>query len=105
MYLMYIFYITFKKYFWFSSFDLKRTWWILFPNYKKGVLDSQSQVKKLNSGRGFSPGTPASSITKTGHHDIAEMSHPAPLKNINHPFILFRFPNFWFWEYSMNFIL
>ena len=23
-------------------------------------------------GRWFSPGTPASSITKTGHHDIAE---------------------------------
>jgi hypothetical protein len=58
MYLMYIFYITF-------------------------VLDSQSQVKKLNSGRGFSPGTPASSITKTGHHDIAEILLKVALNTIN----------------------
>jgi hypothetical protein len=37
-------------------------------------------VKKLNSGRGFSPGTPASSITKTGHHDIAEILLKVALK-------------------------
>ena len=29
----------------------------------------------------FSPGTPASSTTKTGHHDIAEILHN---KSINH---------------------
>jgi hypothetical protein len=34
-----------------------------FVNYKKGALDSQW----------FSPGTPASSTTKTGRHDIAEV--------------------------------
>jgi hypothetical protein len=27
----------------------------------------------LSHGRRFSPGTPASSTTKTGHHDIAEI--------------------------------
>jgi hypothetical protein len=27
----------------------------------------------LAQGRWFSPGTPASSTTKTGHHDIAEI--------------------------------
>jgi hypothetical protein len=42
-------------------------------NYKKGALDSQSQVIKFSHGRWFSPGTPASSTTKTGRHDIAEI--------------------------------
>ena len=44
--------------------------------YKKGALDSQPQVivyQLLAHGRWFSPGTPASSTTKTGHHDIAEI--------------------------------
>jgi len=45
-------------------------------NYKKGALDSQQQVIKvyqlLAHGRWFSPGTPASSTTKTGRHDIVE---------------------------------
>ena len=44
---------------------------------KKGALDSQSKVIKFTSllahGRWFSPGTPASSTTKTGRHDIAEI--------------------------------
>jgi hypothetical protein len=34
----------------------------------------------LANGRWFSPGTPASSTTKTGHHDIAEIL----LKGIKH---------------------
>ena len=39
-----------------------------FVNNKKGALDSQPQVIKLLAhGRWFSPGTPASSTTKTGH--------------------------------------
>jgi ribosomal protein L5 len=33
---------------------------------KKGALESQPQVIKFTSGRRFSPGTPASSTTKTG---------------------------------------
>jgi len=43
-----------------------------FVNYKKSALDSQPHVIKFN-GWWFSPGTPASSITKTGRHDIAEI--------------------------------
>jgi hypothetical protein len=48
-----------------------------FVSYKKGALDLQPQVIKfyqlLAQGRWFSPGTPASSTTKTGRHDIAEI--------------------------------
>jgi hypothetical protein len=47
-----------------------------YVNYKKGPLDSQPQVivyQLLAHGRWFSPGTPASSTTKTGRHDIAEI--------------------------------
>jgi hypothetical protein len=40
-----------------------------FVNYKKGALDYQL----LAHGRWFSPGTPASSIYKTGRHNIAEI--------------------------------
>jgi hypothetical protein len=43
-------------------------------NYKKGALDSQPQVivyQLLAHGQWFSPGTPASSTTKTGRHDVA----------------------------------
>jgi len=50
-----------------------------FVNYKKGVLDSQSQVIKFTSC--FSPGTPAFSTTKTGHHDIAEILLKVALKH------------------------
>ena len=42
-----------------------------FVNYKKGALDSQPQL--LAHGRWFSPGTSASSTTKTGRHDRAEI--------------------------------
>ena len=48
-----------------------------FVNYKKGALDSQPASVKvyqlLAHGRWFSPVTPASSTTKTGRHDIAEI--------------------------------
>ena len=45
-------------------------------NYKKDALDSVASDKAyqlLAHGRWFSPGTPASSTTKTGRHDIAEI--------------------------------
>jgi hypothetical protein len=42
-----------------------------FVNYKKGASDKAYQL--LAHGRWFSPGTPASSTTKTGRHDIAEI--------------------------------
>jgi hypothetical protein len=52
---------------------------------KKGALDSQPQVIKFTScfahGRWFSPGTPASSTTKTGRHDIAEILLKVALKH------------------------
>jgi hypothetical protein len=44
-------------------------------NTKNGALDSQPQVIKFTSCLpmvGGSPNTPASSITATGRHDIAE---------------------------------
>jgi hypothetical protein len=50
-------------------------------------LDLQSQVIKvyqlLAHGRWFSPGTLASSTTKTGHHDIAEILLKVALNTIN----------------------
>ena len=47
-----------------------------FVNYKKGALDSQPQL--LAQGRWFSP---ASSTTKTGRHDIAEILLKVALKH------------------------
>jgi len=48
-----------------------------FVNYKKGCIRlavaSDKVYQLLGHGRWFSPGTPASSITKTGRHDIAEI--------------------------------
>jgi hypothetical protein len=46
---------------------------VVFVNYKKGALDSDKAYQLLVHGRWFSPGTPASSTTKTGRHDIAEI--------------------------------
>jgi hypothetical protein len=47
-----------------------------FVNYKKGctrlAAASDKVYQLLARGRWFSPGTPASSTTKTGRHDIAE---------------------------------
>jgi hypothetical protein len=45
-----------------------------FVNYKKGCtrLTSDKVYQLLAHGWWFSLGTPASSTTKTGHHDIAE---------------------------------
>ena len=48
-----------------------------FVNYKKGctrlATASDKVYQLLAHGRRFSPGTPASSTTKTGRHDIAEI--------------------------------
>ena len=48
---------------------------------KKGALDSQPQVIKFTS---CSPGTPASSTTKTGLHDIAEILLKVALNTKNY---------------------
>jgi len=48
-----------------------------FVNYKKGctrlAAASDKVYQLLAHGRWFSPGTPTSSTTKTGRHDIAEI--------------------------------
>jgi hypothetical protein len=56
-----------------------------FVNYKKGctrlAATSDKIYQLLAHGRWFSPGTPASSITKTGRHDIAEILLKVALKH------------------------
>jgi hypothetical protein len=48
-----------------------------FVNYKKGwtrlAVACDKAYQLLADGRWFSPGTPASSTTKTSRHDIAEI--------------------------------
>jgi hypothetical protein len=62
-----------------------------FVNYKKGCTQltaaSDKVYQLLAHGRLFSPGTPASSTTKTGRHDIAEILLKVALttKNQNQP--------------------
>ena len=54
-------------------------------NYKKGctrlAAESDKIYQLLAHGRWFSPGTPASSTTKTGRHDIAEILLKVVLKH------------------------
>jgi hypothetical protein len=56
-----------------------------FVNYKKGctrlAATSDKVYQLLAHGRWFSPGTTASSTTKTGRHDIAEILLKVALKN------------------------
>jgi hypothetical protein len=56
-----------------------------FANYKKGCTRlgaaSDKAYQLLAHGRWFSPGTPASSTTKTGRHDIAEILLKVALKH------------------------
>jgi hypothetical protein len=58
-----------------------------FVNYKKGctrfAAASNKVYQLLTHGRWFSPGTPASSTTKTGRHDIAESGVKTPKINQN----------------------
>jgi hypothetical protein len=56
-----------------------------FVNYKKGctrlAATSDKVYQLLAHGRWFSPGTPASSTTKTSRHDIAEILLKVALKH------------------------
>ena len=45
------------------------------------ALYSDKVYQLLSNGRWFSPGTPVSSTTKTGRHDIAEILLKAALKH------------------------
>ena len=60
-----------------------------FINYKKGCTRLAVASDKAYHGRWFSPGTPASSITKTGRHGIAEILLKVALntknQSINNP--------------------
>jgi len=61
------------------STDILPFLWFMpgFVNYKKGctrlAAASDKAYQLLAHGRWFSPGTPASSTTKTGRHDITEI--------------------------------
>jgi hypothetical protein len=59
-----------------------------FANYKKGctrlAAASDKVYQLLAHGRWFSPGTLASSTTKTGRHDIAEILWKVALNTKNH---------------------
>ena len=59
-----------------------------FVSYKKGCTRLEAASDKvyqlLAHGRWFSPGTPASSTTKTGRHDIAEILLKVALNTKNH---------------------
>ena len=65
-----------------------------FVNYKKGCtrLASDKVYQLLAHGQWFSPGTLASSITKTGRHNIAERGVKTPKIKIKSAFLaLFNF--------------
>jgi hypothetical protein len=71
-----------------------------FGNYKKGrtrlAATSDKVYQLLVHGRWFSPGTPASSTTKTGRHDIAEIFYSVHIFSIfflSHTYtLIFFFP-------------
>ena len=69
-----------------------------FVNYKKGctrlVAASDKVYQLLDHDRWLSPGTPASSTTKTGRHDIAEILLKVALNTINQSISL-KMPYFW----------
>jgi hypothetical protein len=65
-----------------------------FVNYKKGctrlAATSDKDYQLLAHGQWFSPDTPASSTTKTGRHDIAEILLKAVLNTKNQSIMLFE---------------
>ena len=66
-----------------------------FVNYKKGCTQlaaaSDKVYQLLARGRWFYPGTPASSTTKTGRHDIAEILLKVALNTKNQIIIVVDF--------------
>jgi hypothetical protein len=60
-----------------SPSPIRRGFSLSFVNYKKGctrlAAASDKVYQLLAQGQWFSPGTPASSTTKTGRHDIVEI--------------------------------
>ena len=74
-----------------------------FVNYKKGCTRLAAASDKVHQllahGRWFSPGTPASSTTKTGRHDIAEILLKVALNTIYQSINLFN-DNFQYFMYN-----
>ena len=77
-----------------SLSPIRRGFALGFVNYKKGctrlAVASDKVYQLLAHGRWFSPGTPASSTTKTGRHDITEILLKVALKlqKSNQPIVL-----------------
>jgi hypothetical protein len=75
------------------SYILRRGFVPVFVNYKKGctrlAIASDKVYQLLVHSRWFSPGTRASSTTKTGRHDIAEILLKVSLAIASrvHPFL------------------
>ena len=77
-------------------------------DYKKGctrlATASDKVYQLLAHGQWFSPGTPASSTTKTGCHDIAEILLKVALSTINQSEISLTRPTL-IHTFSLHFIL
>ena len=79
---------------------------IIFLNYTRLAAVSDRVYQLLAQGRWFSSGTPASSTTKTGRHDIAEILLKVALNTKIHSFILYFIPfvtvlNLNWWKQSL----
>ena len=68
-----------------SLSPIRRGFSLGFVNYKKGytllAVASDNVYQLLVHGRWFSPGTPASSTTKSDHHDLTEILLRVALKH------------------------
>jgi hypothetical protein len=78
-----------------SLSPIRRGFALSFVNYKKGctrlAVASDKVYQLLAHGWWFSPGTPASSTTKTGRHNIAEILLKVALNTKNQSFYLEEF--------------
>jgi hypothetical protein len=77
-----------------------------FVNYKKGctrlTAASDKVYQLLAHGRWFSPGTPATSTTKTGRHDRAEILLKVVLNTKNRNQIKFYFHSIFYYWFMFN---
>jgi hypothetical protein len=77
-----------------------------FVNYKKGctrlTAASDKVYQLLAHRRWFSPGTPATSTTKTGRHDRAEILLKVVLNTKNRNQIKFYFHSIFYYWFMFN---
>ena len=83
-----------------------------FVNYKKGCTRlaavSDKVYQLLAHGRWFSPGTPASSTTKTRRHDIAEILLKVALNTkiqIQHILVLLSYQYLYTIDYNLTILI